>query len=387
MTEEGKIVQQIDEYLEGLMAEGDRTAFEEKIANDTDLATKVEQVKYLNEAIYFASLADLKEKVGNDVKEIRYTPSSNLKIYVLITSAALIGAALVTYLVHDNNGETSHEKKSGVVQVDSITQKNVIEELSEEKDTVFISPSTTSIKNEPKVATVNTEPLKQKQLSLKDSTVGTNAILDKDKNQVGKNDNEVESEKKSTATILKTVPLENKNKEKIAEPTKTVAKECPKSYQIKTEASCKGKSTGRIEIKSSISTPLNAELVGSVTNRSGVFREVSAGKQELIINYDNNCSFKEVIVVAEKWCPMNQSYSFNPEYNEQWELNYESGQDGSVVIFNSFGKEVYTDDFGDRTVTWAGQDNQGISVPIGTYIAFVNYSDGRKERVELTIVR
>lgn len=84
---------------------------------------------------------------------------------------------------------------------------------------------------------------------------------------------------------------------------------------------------------------------------------------------------------------MNDSYSFNPDYNEKWVFNYETGASGTFTIFDKSGKDIYSNTFGSGNEEWIGNDRQGIPVAVGIYVAIINYSDGRKEKVELTIVR
>src|SRR5690606_37212313 len=100
-----------------------------------------------------------------------------------------------------------------------------------------------------------------------------------------------------------------------------------------------------------------------------------------------DCQYKDLVTIEEKWCPLNSSYSFNPDYGEKWKIRYEEGDKGTFVILDNFGKEVYTNTFGSGYEYWDGTDMYGKIAEIGNYIAILNYSDGRKEKVELTIIR
>ena len=163
---------------------------------------------------------------------------------------------------------------------------------------------------------------------------------------------------------------------------------CDKSFKINTEASCKEKETGSISIISDGAYTYTYQIdIQSKTGSKGLFTNLSAGVYELLVTYDKECTFKKKVSVEEKWCAMNESYSFNPDYNEKWKPIYETGSSGTIIIYDKQGKEMYSLPFGSGNEEWIGNDKQGMAVTVGIYIAVIHYSDGRKEKVELTIVR
>ncbi len=377
MKEDYNIQETIDNYLNGLMSEKEKTAFEETIAKNGDLASLVEEAKLINEAIYFASLSTLKEKVGKDIKNIKYKSKPSTGKY-LLGAALIVGATTGTYLIANQTTKSSQTtpatidksvNTNDVITTKSVVLKDSAIENNSNTSEVKVAQPTESTTNKPIDRTPNTT-LPKKPETEKLSVAPDRQTPKTEKIKLDTTNKEVMPPK----TVKATVPEE--------QPTTPV---CMKDYHVKTDASCKQKDNGVITIKST--KPLQVELDGIESSAGGVFRDVAAGRHKVVVTYHPTCSFKEEVVVSEKWCPLNSSFSFNPDYGEKWELLYEDGSEGVFIIFNTFGKEIYRDNFGVGEKYWDGSDYQGVTVPIGTYLATINYSDGRKEKVELTIVR
>ncbi len=378
MKEDYNIQETIDNYLNGLMSEKEKTAFEETMAKNGDVASLVEEAKLINEAIYFASLSSLKEKVGKDIKNIKYKSKPSTGKY-LLGAALLVGATTGVYLIANQTTNTPQTTPvsidKGVKTNDVITTKSVVI-----KDSSIENNSITSEVEvaQPTHSTINNSEDKTPNTSLPKKPATEKLIIVSDEQASNKTEkiklDSTEKEVVPSKTVKTTVPEE--------QPTTPV---CMKDYHVKTESACKEKDNGMITIKST--QPLQVELDGMESTAGGVFRDVAAGRHKVVVTYNPTCSFKDEVVVTEKWCSLNSSFSFNPDYGEKWELLYEEGSEGVFIIFNTFGKEIYRDNFGVGEKYWDGSDYQGVTAPIGTYLATINYSDGRKEKVELTIVR
>ena len=366
----------IESYLNGDMPEAERLAFEERMAQDKALADRVTEVRAANEAIYYASLAEFKNTIGRDLKNIKYKPSVNWKKTGTVTllSLALL-SGVTTYFVSTNEvkvkSRNEEENKKVIVTENAAYQKTkpgISKEKSAGQGNVFDQP----IKKTSSDTLLNNQSDNQKSnttdIIIKNNTIENRNIAPVNTTQ----SNQPESADKKNEPV---VVNEEKNP-------------CDRSFKITSEASCREKETGTISIVSDGAYTYTFEVdFQSSKGTKGNFINLSAGTHEIQVTYDNECTYKTKAVVAEKWCAMNTSYSFNPDYNEKWKPVYEPGASGIILIYDKSGKEIYNLPFGSGNEEWIGNDRQGVSLPVGVYIAFINYSDGRKEKVELTIVR
>ena len=364
----------IDNYLNNGMSEEERFAFEEKIAHDETLAAKVNEARLTNEAIYYASLAELKNTIGKDLKDITYKASFNWKkaSYISIASLALL-SGITTYLVTNNTavdprkpGTTSIEKeiKQEHVQENSTT---INKEKAVDGNKLHQEYSSGKQVKKDSIQTNNTSI--QKSILPIDNT-----IKNIDKTKAADSENNIQ---RHDPDLKKTVTSETDNK--II---------CDKSFKINTEASCKQKETGAITIGSDGAYSYTFQVdIRSITGSKGIFYNMSAGVYEILVTYGNECTYTKKVTIPEKWCAMNSPYSFNPDYRETWVMQYEQGASGKLTIYDTSGKEIYSSIFGSGNEYWDGSDIHGGVAATGIYIAVINYTDGRQEKVELTIVR
>ena len=377
MNSQDEIVAIIDTYLNNGMSEEERFAFEEKINQNEILAAKVSEMRLTNEAIYYASLAELKNTIGKDIKNIKYKEPYNWKkaSFISIASLALL-SGIITYVVTNNanveQGKT--DQKNSIKEINKSSLHENGTDVSHEKITI----------DEKAHSNHTSQKTIESKLIQKDNLPTQKSILHTDDNL-------------KNIGITKSADVENKvntnltdlSVKKIVTPE---AKEdkiiCDKSFKINTDASCKLKETGSIYIipDDAYSYTFHVDIK-TASGSKGVFSNMAAGVHEVLVTYGKECTYTKKVTISEIWCAMNNSYSFNPDYNEKWILIYETGASGTFTIFDKSGKDIYNNVFGSGNEEWNGNDRQGMSVTVGIYVAFINYSDGRKEKVELTIAR
>jgi len=369
----------IDSYLNNSMSEGERSAFEEKMASNKDLAAKINEVRATNEAIYYASLAELKKTIAQDVKTIKYKPSSNWRKATYISAGALIllsGAA--TYFVTNNTKSQSDSKHPSTHSIKE-TENNY---LDENNGTVVQQNPQHINKSLPLPSSGNRE--------VKDSILSDNKATHEPALSETNNQKIIEQPQATgTETKANTKKDSLSSTERKAAPVVNEAKViCNKSFNITTEASCKRQETGSIIVTTDGAYKYTFQVNNYSTSGSrGLFENMPTGDYDVVVTYGKECVFTKKTTVTEKWCAMNSSFSFNPDYNEKWVLKYEPGTSGTFTIFDKAGKEVYNNTFGSGNEEWNGTDKNGGIVPMGIYVAVIDYSNGHKERVELTIVR
>lgn len=384
MREENNISDLVEDYVNGFMPEEDIPVFEERMASDPELAEMVEQYRYANEAIHFANLAELKKTVADDIKKIKYKsgPDWNYK-YLLSGLAILSGAALIGYLATEPNQvskDITGGKKDTVTTIEKREKTaHSIEEKSIEKNTTV------------NITTGESNDLKsnQSETSGQKSMTGDISPVEPDTLSTSPENKEKNTPEISLNSDNKYPGISDTNTA-VSVQKKTPEKKvhCDKLFEINTQAACKGNSDGSMFISTEGKENFLVKIESlNIESEAASIYDVPAGTYDVSIQYREACSYREKVIVQEKWCPMNQSYSFNPGYGEKWELKYSAGDRGTYTIFDKFGKEVYKGEFGNGPSTWEGTNLQGNLLPTGTYMTIIIYADGRKEKVELTIVR
>jgi len=378
LNTQNELLDLIDNYLNDGMSEKERSAFEEKMASDETLSAKVTEVRNTNEAIYYASLAEMKKQIGQDIKNIQYKPAFNWTkaTYISIASLAVL-SGITAYLISDNS-------KSETNKTESIKALKETEEKSLQKNTIS-SPQDKDPDRQklPSIPFPTNKEMKD-TLSLRDKVIDESFLPDNNIRKIQEESSNIVSENK---TLPNNTDSDNK-KPIISSSNNNANIVCDKSFKINTEASCKQKETGSIVILSDSEYDYTFQVDNYISSGSRcVLQDISAGDYEIRVTYGKECLYTKKITVPEKWCGMNSSYSFNPDYNEKWTMKYEPGASGTLSIFDRFGKEIYTNTFGSGNEEWKGTDKDGLTLAVGVYIALINYSDGRKEKVELTIIR
>jgi hypothetical protein len=107
MTEETKILEQIDRYLEGSMGEAESAFFEIQLASDVDLASLLEASQLTEEVVVGYEVLKLKEQMAKDLAK----PTSNVRNY-------LIGAVLLACVGMGAYFSQSDKKKIGTIHSD-----------------------------------------------------------------------------------------------------------------------------------------------------------------------------------------------------------------------------------------------------------------------------
>lgn len=376
MNNEREILETIDQYLGGNMSEEERINFENAMAIDSKLASQVAEIKHTEEAVLLANLSILKGDIGKNLKEIEYKPASKIKKGHIITSTLLlIGVSVVgiSLLSNDEKASPSHEAPAKTVS-DSVINEKVAPATPE---ATHESHETETMLHTPEKPLNNNSDNSLSPVT--DTTHSNNEVRTTEPN------------KKTIDSSLTTIKSEIKNNpdtsSSIKPRTETSEVKCDKVFDISATASCPNKATGTISVISDDNL-YNVELDNSRTNHSnGMLYDIPAGKHLVTIKYADECIYKESLIIEKKWCPLNTSYSFNPDYGEKWEIKYQDGDHGVFMIYNGLGKELYKSKFGDGGEYWDGTDADGKLLPTDTYQAIIKYTDGRFEKVILTIAR
>lgn len=373
MRDQQHIFDEIEDYLHQRMSEKERIAFEQKLEVDKALAAKVEEAKATDEAIHFACLANLKKTVGQDIKKIKYQSGWKNQTYLLIGSAILVTALAGLYtFTKDSKEKTASSNPPG---------KEIF------SDNIVVDKKQDSLINElPPGKKKNSDPFIPSAKETEEDSIKDQKPAELSEKTASENSDRQHAPDEGTHVAP---AARDSNNKKSAEPSSfESAKNCDKKFDIRTEPSCKNKENGSITIATEGGNEFIFQVDHHIANGArGIFHDLSAGEHKVLVTYDKECTFTKTVKIEEKWCPLNQPFSFNPDYQEKWEIRYENGAEGKFIIYDRSGREVYKSAFGAGNEYWTGTDMNGHVVPMGNYAAILYYSDGRKEKVDLTIIR
>ena len=368
------ILKTIDDYLDGALTAAESDAVEARIAQDSDFAALVEETKEVNDALHFSGLASLREKIGADIKHVNHPRKSNSGLKYGLTALILAGG-LTTFFV-STDAEKEDKKTTFNLEKEqkqtNITDKKSFPDTRNKNSTEKREPLTIAPNQKEKQQ--DTKEIKQQlPLQVKDTIFTTH------RDTLSEKQPKTEEELPSTTVVAPAIDFVDN-----PVPVEVI---CNHSFIIKTTPSCKEKNTGKLSITPSEDGVYKFNLLKQRANDNGIFTNLTTGKYTIEIKENEGCSYIKEAEIGEKWCPLNESYSFNPNYGEKWNIVHEANDSGTFMIYSASGKLIYNGNFGNGEGYWEGIDSQGGIVPMGNYLAIINYNDGKKEKVELTVIR
>lgn len=369
MTINRTILTEIDSYLNDDLSLDEKQAFEARLSKDKELSEMVEDVRRANQTVRYARLSELRNKIGEDIKEIDSKPSIPFKKKHAIALTVFLLTGVAYFLVSNNTDlQTEISNKTEITPTrkssdERFSPHETVEESYKEKS--YTEEKTVTV-NEvlPKVQSFIEEPIVTSDSGSMDSS--------------NSNLKEIEEERIDTTKIVSTTIIDTSIAQK---------ERCEEKITLKPTSTCQGKADAVINIHTTLSdweVYVNDEGFGSNLT---TIDDLEKGEYLLKIAYASTCSFIQTVHIKEKWCPLNEDFGFNPDLGQTWEFKYDEEAQGVCIIYDKFGKEVFNQALNAGIDEWDGRDKQGAIVPSETYIAVIQYHDGRKEKIELVIIR
>lgn len=365
MKPEIDILLYIDDYLNDHLDDAAKTAFENRLSSDTAFNELFEEQLMINEAIHLASLSQLSNQIGKDIKNIPYKKGGNTAKYIVgLSLVTLIGGASFLFLNKSKDTKkTSVSTISKTKEVSAKKNQEVLEEKTESLSTYNETQKTSIVKSK-----------ETKLVEAKKENISTEEVK-----------NIIEKESKKSETAIQLPSTEKTNLDAPAEENAKIV--CNNKLIISNEASCKNASNGSISAK----LENKGEALFTIpslnkSSKNGTFRDLEAGNYQINTVDEFKCTYSQKVSISEKWCPQNKSFSFAPEFGTKWNIIYEEGDQGTYAIYDQSLHIVKNGTFGTENINWDGKSNNYEKLAQGIYLAIINYSDGRKERVDLTII-
>jgi hypothetical protein len=370
LNEEQSIFDLIEKYHQGLLSEDEKMFVEKRIQTDASFAEYVKINGLANTLVHSAGIDLLRERMSKDLAKLdRKRTRRKWGIGAGIVSALLVSASTIYFL-------TDTEKE--IHSLPGIHKKQISTDRPGDKTNIV--SETTSVENN----VLRKSGLKQPEKKLMTDT------SDSKNNSMSFSSTTEKGDTVDKVKILAGEHYKNSEQTKTKEDNQ---KESLLLFEVITHASCKGEVNGAIEVdKQSISggvKPYRFRISNSNKESStGAFSDLSKGNY-IITMYDSKAySHSKEVTVPEKNCTSKKSYSFNPTYGEIWKIPSMEGESGSFTIYNRAGIIIFKGSItGQDSTEWTGINSMGITVDAGLYVCVIEYSNGKSEIIEISIIR
>lgn len=360
----------IEDYLKGKLQGQTLIEFENKLASNSNFASKVEEHKAMQEMLITQGLLETrdklqalrKQKISN---ERRNNNGNNEWFKGIGYSIIILGVVMGIYMFYP--------KDKNAVEVRSVVAKNNNENstignvLNPTQDIITItSPEVNS--HDIDSSSSNLNPIIQKT----DSLVNTSLTYVPIDTQAVK-------------------PPENKSSDHQNTPPAIAPNDLCEAVtiraKIQTEPSCEDKSTGSLTLSQVVGGkgPYKYTLNNLETSRSLTFDRLPGGNHEVKITDINGCYSILETEIAYKSCTRN---IFSPDYGETWKFPISSQGNCKVTIYDSAGKIVYqVNTYNGQPSEWDGTGNNEGYIKAGAYLFQITCDDGKSNQGSVTVTR
>ncbi|WP_028978771.1 hypothetical protein [Sporocytophaga myxococcoides] len=363
----------IDRYLSGDLTESEKESFNQRLAQDAEFKTLVENQKFANELILGDRLYSLKSMMDEDFSsgkvKVNQNSWKNGRLF-LLGGMALVASALMVFLMFRKEN----------VKENNVALDLAAKEADQNPDvhSFNIGPTISSSEKSKKVERNSKKSNDVAKLSETEPSNGLDAV--------GALSN---SENEPTLIV--------NDHQNITEPKPQIVEvRCAVKVleaKVKSEPSCTDKEDGRLVVVkildhvNPLAYGISSSAGDTMWQSSNIFSNLSSGTYAVSIKDANGCRMqvKELVEIGTKECKKKQqAYSFNPTYGETVNIKVENA--GTITIRNRAGIVVFSGSvFSGEDFNWDGQSSSGgISAP-GLYIYSLEYNNGNSVRGEILI--
>lgn len=325
-------------------------AFLNEVKNNPEVAEDLESFGAAKVLLEENDLLDFKQAAKGYVKQQK---TNKLKVKAA-TAAVAVVASMATYLYFNQSTEEKTTIDPVKIEQTVDSSKNTPSEVIKEKPTTIKKPA------------IKENDGKQMEETKKE-IAPTSIEKELTKDSVAKNEKEVikpAEKKKITEDISET------NKAKT--PVKEILKEEPKK-EVKEEI-----------VKEAIAEKEKAESKKQKKNTQNIITNTIEEEFE----EENYETTEDVVAEKQDPCTKEKPETFDPEREMEITLVHDPIEDGSVLIYNEYMKEVLKQDFYTGTdLLWDGKDKHSANAPMGLYKVIIMYRNGERCIKDITILR
>lgn len=363
-----EILEQIDQYLNGTMAEDAKLLFEKQLDQDTSLQDLLGQSVAVQELLTDYKALEFKQKFATLVEQDRRTKLWRNTGIVVALALGSIGIGYVLFKDKDTTEVTKAVAPIEVVVAPTDTVPVQEQHPQQEKSSQKAMPKEVS----PSVTASQTT--EQKQVT---------TTLPQTPEPVAKDVPKAQEAEKQQPTLAPAVPAPGNKKIQTFDCSQTMI-----IFATVSKPSCRGQHTGQIALqaepqggKSPYMTKIESE---GHSYRLGE-EVLAAGSYTVVVRDHNGCGVQKTVEVASKPCIMTREYVFDPN-DGHLELDV-AHVAVTLHIHNKAGVLLYEAQVAQgATIVWSGVGNTGTVLASGVYLYSISEGSELIEKGYITIV-
>jgi hypothetical protein len=375
---------EIDLFLKGELSGEALRSFEDRLQSDPLFSEEVNLVKQVNFLVMAAASDQLRQQVISDVKKIDQKRISARKYGFGMIVVLTLVSCITLFLYNNKSSRIPRNISISAPVITEVPAKKIPEEkfseatVSQETSTkpaIKKNSSNTIRAADPEVSA--SEPAQQMQVKDSLPTIALHAVAPEPL---------VKTEKKELTAIPRPA------KEINSQPDEAVICHGFKIETIpKVEAACPGEASGKVIFNTAAikggQGPYHIALEKkSKTSISESFYGLDAGDHLFFISDDRGCTEAFNIIVPERPCGQNK-FTLNTTAGETWHIPAVKDE-FTITINDRSGRVVYKHKSAEiYQLEWNGTDLSSGFLDPGLYIYLIEYTDGKTESGQISIVK
>jgi len=363
MREEDKLYQEIENYLNGSLAGGEKTAFEQRLAVDQELQDKVALSKLANDLVVENRLLNVKQTLHDAHTN---NGGSGLWKKIVIGAAGILLVSNAAWFIFKNkeNNNSSVEK---IVKTE--TPSVTAPETSTLKGTINKSRNNTNNATTNNIQNPVTNSVTEERIAVTDSIpkTTTQAPVESNKQDAGAKETSVPP----VQQIVVTDPCQDVNIK----------------AKVTTVNPCDGEDNGSITISGikNGTAPYTIQVNDQSGNTIYSYNNLKSGGYSATVTDSKGCTHQiSNISLTGKKC--SKDYAFNPFVGDVWQVPV-SENSGTLTIFDKSGSLYSQKELAAGSQeTWDGHSQQG-ELKTGYFIFTINYTNGTTINGSVTVIR
>ncbi|GAL84844.1 hypothetical protein MYP_2072 [Sporocytophaga myxococcoides] len=374
----------IDRYLRGELTGKELEDFTKNLSNDPGLAEDVAFQSEVNELISANAYHELRNQISEDIANIdKGTSGKGLsKTFSVILIAGLLSIAGGYFLLKDKSKENAAlavNDKNELTSPENAHRQELIDKHGNDVPSRQEQPEAVGKKNsKPSDVIKNDQHVEIQNTTESISKVGVDTAVIENYSETRNETNKAVKEPDSDTYL--------KSEMNIDPCSKTIIKG---KWSI--SEACQARNDGRIEIDESAvqggEGPYKFELYsGNQKIDASDLDRLYSGNYTLRIIDVNGCQGKWNVKLPEKNCQP-ASISFSPAQGETWTFNGNERNSYYLSIYNQAGQMVFKSGLLSGVYEWSGISNSGSMIETGFYVYIAEYTNGKKENGQITVIR
>lgn len=379
MTPDKDLSKRIDDYLNHLLDESEKQAFEKEMSVDAVLRDRVELTRIANKVVLKNKLWEIKELTRQRIEEGKTSKANRNKGLAGLAALVLLGTGIAYFALSSKESPVDiHKTASTNSATPVVSTPNASETVTSLKTEFTPRPEAPAAyppaqKENTTEVMVSASPKPEAKVSLEES--GTKPMAESTP--------VVEEKKLGSAT-----PLSQPDKKQEDNVSAAVDK-CATtkiSAILHATGTCPGQSSGAIMVSNFTggTKPYKVKVLDDQQKEHSAL-QLPAGTFSVEITDSRGCtSTHKGIIVKEEGCQ--QDFEINPDNGDVWELGH-SAQPAVLSVYDQNENLYFYRKFEKgEAIKWNGASSKGETLA-GYFLFVLKYQDGKTASGSITIVR